>query len=60
MTQDPTTSPSSSALSRRGFLLTSGAAGALGVAVVAVAVGPDAAPRWFPLVLATCVIATFV
>ncbi|MBM7389349.1 hypothetical protein JOE37_002343 [Clavibacter michiganensis] len=32
MTQDPTTSPSSSALSRRGFLLTSGAAGALGVA----------------------------
>ncbi|RII89308.1 twin-arginine translocation signal domain-containing protein, partial [Clavibacter californiensis] len=32
MTQDPTTPPSSSALSRRGFLITSGAAGALGVA----------------------------
>jgi hypothetical protein len=32
VTQDPTTPPSSSALSRRGFLITSGAAGALGVA----------------------------
>jgi hypothetical protein len=28
--------------------------------VVCLAVGPDAAPRWFPLVLATCVVATFV
>ncbi|MFT2690943.1 hypothetical protein [Clavibacter zhangzhiyongii] len=28
--------------------------------MVAVAVGPDAAPRWFPLVLAVCVVATFV
>ncbi|AJW79892.1 hypothetical protein [Clavibacter michiganensis] len=35
-------------------------AAAVGAVVVAVAVGPDAAPRWFPLVLATCVVATFV
>ncbi|MBM7026001.1 hypothetical protein [Clavibacter zhangzhiyongii] len=35
-------------------------AAAVGAVVVAVAVGPDAAPRWFPLVLAVCVVATFV
>jgi hypothetical protein len=35
-------------------------AAAVGAVVVAVMVGPDAAPRWFPLVLATCVVATFV
>ncbi|MFT2708271.1 hypothetical protein [Clavibacter zhangzhiyongii] len=35
-------------------------AAAVGAVVAAVAVGPDAAPRWFPLVLAVCVVATFV
>ncbi|MFT2754085.1 hypothetical protein [Clavibacter sp. Sh2088] len=35
-------------------------AAVVGAVVVSVAVGPDAAPRWFPLVLATCVVATFV
>jgi hypothetical protein len=35
-------------------------AAVVGAVVVALAVGPDAAPRWFPLVLATCVVATFV
>jgi hypothetical protein len=32
----------------------------VGAVVVAVAVGPEEAPRWFPLVLAACVVLTFV
>ncbi|OUE22703.1 hypothetical protein BFL36_09475 [Clavibacter michiganensis] len=35
-------------------------AAVVGAVVVAVAVGPAESPRWFPLVLATCVVATFV
>ncbi|WP_116056265.1 hypothetical protein [Clavibacter sp. 199] len=35
-------------------------AAVVGAVVVCLAVGPDDAPRWFPLVLATCVVATFV
>lgn len=35
-------------------------AAVVGAVVVAVAVGPAESPRWFPLVLATCVMATFV
>jgi hypothetical protein len=35
-------------------------AAAVGAVVVTVAVGPGQAPRWYPLVLAACVIATFV
>ncbi|MDQ0745278.1 putative membrane protein required for colicin V production [Clavibacter sp. B3I6] len=35
-------------------------AAAVGAVAVAVAVGPEAAPRWFPLVLAVCVVGTFV
>jgi hypothetical protein len=33
---------------------------AVGAVVVAVAVGAAEAPRWFPLVLAACVVETFV
>jgi hypothetical protein len=32
----------------------------VGAIVVALAVGPEEAPRWFPLVLAACVVLTFV
>jgi hypothetical protein len=32
----------------------------VGAVVVAVAVGPEEAPRWLPLVLAACVVLTFV
>ncbi|ALD13552.1 hypothetical protein [Clavibacter capsici] len=35
-------------------------AAVVGAVVVSAAVGPHDAPRWFPLVLATCVVATFV
>lgn len=35
-------------------------AAAVGAVVVAVVVGPDETPRWLPLVLAACVVATFV